>query len=74
MSPANPVPGQPVTFTLAVRNDGPSTATAVTLADQLAAALSGATARTTTGTCAVGSTPSPATSATSCRAGPPPSP
>ncbi len=53
MSPANPVPGQPVTYTLAVRNDGPSTATAVSLSDQLAAALSGASARTTTGSCAV---------------------
>ncbi|MGG5258682.1 CARDB domain-containing protein [Phycicoccus avicenniae] len=54
VSPTRPVPGQQVTFTLTVRNTGPSEAAAVTLSDQVAAALTGVTARTTAGTCTVG--------------------
>ena len=53
MTPANPVPGQEVTYTLTVDNAGPSTATGVTVADQLDPALTGATATTTAGTCAI---------------------
>ena len=54
MDPTTPVAGDPVTFTLSVRNAGPSTASAVTVRDQLDAALSGADATTTAGTCTVG--------------------
>lgn len=53
VSPATPVPGQAVTYTLTVRNAGPSSATAVTVADAVPAALSGITATTTAGTCAL---------------------
>ncbi|MBB2987761.1 DUF7507 domain-containing protein [Terracoccus luteus] len=54
IAPLSPVPGQPVTFTLVVANAGPSNATQVTLTDRLDAALEGATATTSAGTCAVG--------------------
>ena len=51
VSPQVPVPGQPVTYTLTVDNDGPSTATAVTVEDVLNAALTGATVTTSAGSC-----------------------
>ena len=53
LTPTVPVPGQQVRFTLAVRNAGPSTATGVTVADQLNTALLGASATTTAGTCTI---------------------
>ena len=51
--PTVPVPGETVTYTLAVHNEGPSTAASATVTDQLDAALIGATARSTVGSCAV---------------------
>ena len=62
MTPANPVPGQEVTYTLTVDNAGPSTAPAVTVADQLDPALTGATPRPRPA-------PAPSTAAT-CSAAP----
>ncbi len=53
IQPTTPVPGEPVTFVLAVVNAGPSTAAAATLIDQLDPALLGATVSTTSGACAV---------------------
>ncbi len=53
LSPTAPVPGEPVRFTLAVRNDGPSTATGVTVSDDLATAVTGASATSTAGSCSV---------------------
>ena len=54
VSPITPVPGQPVTWTVTVRNDGPSTARDVTVADDVDDAITGLTAGT-------GSTPNPCT-------------
>ncbi len=51
VTPAVPVPGGPVRFTLAVDNDGPSTATDVTATDELPDGLSGIIASSDTGTC-----------------------
>ncbi|GAA0596159.1 DUF11 domain-containing protein [Kribbella sandramycini] len=47
------VPGQPVTYQISVRNDGPSDALAVEVADDLPAALIDASANTTAGSCTV---------------------
>ena len=52
VSPANPVPGQAVTWTLTARNDGPSVARDVVVSDDLDDALTGVTATT-------GATPNP---------------
>ncbi len=65
LSPSVPVPGQQVSFILAVRNNGPSTATGVAVADQLTTGITGASATTTTGSCAVNPT-----NALSCALGP----
>ncbi|GAB3935076.1 hypothetical protein GCM10029976_044920 [Kribbella albertanoniae] len=52
----NPVvPGRQVTYQITVRNDGPSDARAVQVADDLPAALSDATADSTAGSCTVSS-------------------
>ncbi|PUA79781.1 DUF11 domain-containing protein [Nocardioides currus] len=53
-TPANPVPGRQVTYTLVVTNNGPSVARNVTLDDDANDALTGLTATT-------GSTPNPCT-------------
>ncbi|WP_405055822.1 DUF11 domain-containing protein [Kribbella sp. NBC_01505] len=49
------VPGKSVSYQITVHNDGPSDARAVQLADDLAAALSEATADSTAGSCTVSS-------------------
>ncbi|NEA30657.1 DUF11 domain-containing protein [Streptomyces sp. SID13031] len=49
------VAGRPVTYQITVRNDGPSDAQAVQVADNLSADLTGASADTTAGTCTVSS-------------------
>ena len=54
VSPTTPVPGQPVTWSVTVRNDGPSAARDVTVADDVDDAITGLTAGT-------GSTPNPCT-------------
>ncbi|NYE35991.1 putative repeat protein (TIGR01451 family) [Nocardioides cavernae] len=54
VTPATPVPGQPVTWTVVVRNDGPSTARDVVVRDDVADAITGLTAST-------GATPNPCT-------------
>ena len=51
--PAQPVPGQPVTYTITVTNAGPSAASAVVVTDQVSPSLSGVVASTTAGSCAV---------------------
>ena len=51
VSPAAPLPGARVTFRLAVDNEGPSTATDVTVTDALPAGLSGISATSGAGTC-----------------------
>lgn len=52
--PANAVAGTAVTYTLTVRNDGPSAATAVVLTDVLPAGVSFTSVSTTLGTCTYG--------------------
>ncbi|WBQ08244.1 DUF7933 domain-containing protein [Kribbella sp. CA-293567] len=49
------VAGEPVTYQITVRNDGPSDAQAVLVADDLPATLTAATADTTAGSCTVSS-------------------
>ena len=44
MTPTTPVPGAPITFSLAVHNDGPSTALGVVVGDRLNAAIGDVTA------------------------------
>jgi uncharacterized repeat protein (TIGR01451 family) len=53
VTPDPPVPGDPVTFTLTVTNNGPSTAQDVLVIDPISAAVTGAHATTSTGTCVV---------------------
>ncbi|MFE7404518.1 hypothetical protein [Isoptericola sp. NPDC057559] len=53
MSPDPAAVGQDVTATLAVRNDGPNTASDVTVTDPLPAGWTGVTATATAGTCTV---------------------
>jgi uncharacterized repeat protein (TIGR01451 family)/LPXTG-motif cell wall-anchored protein len=50
-SPSPAVPGQPLTYTITVTNNGPSTARAVTMNDTTLTALTGVTATTSAGTC-----------------------
>ena len=50
-----PVPGGTITYTITVHNDGPSTATGVTLTDPIDNRVTGATVSTTTGACAIDS-------------------
>jgi uncharacterized repeat protein (TIGR01451 family) len=57
VSPATPVPGQPVTWTVTARNAGPSTARNVVVRDDVNDAITGLTATT-------GTTPNPCTIAT----------
>ena len=57
VSPANPVPGQPVTWTLTARNTGPSVARNVVVRDDVNDAITGLTATT-------GATPNPCAVAT----------
>ncbi|UFN45121.1 DUF11 domain-containing protein [Nocardioides okcheonensis] len=57
VSPATPVPGRPVTWTVTVRNDGPSTARNVVVRDDVDDTVTGLTAGT-------GSTPNPCSVAT----------
>ncbi len=55
VTPLAPVPGATVTYVLDVHNDGPSAATSVTVTDQIADTLLGASAQPSTGTCSVDS-------------------
>ncbi|WP_433328403.1 DUF7507 domain-containing protein [Spirillospora sp. CA-294931] len=52
--PADPVAGTPVTYTLTVRNDGPSTARGATVADDVPAAVREIAAVPSQGTCSSG--------------------
>lgn len=53
--PASVVAGAPLAYTITVKNAGPDPAASVALSDALPAALTGATATTTAGTCSIAS-------------------
>ena len=53
--PASVLAGGPLAYTITVRNAGPDPAAGVALSDALPAALTGATATTTAGTCSIAS-------------------